>query len=142
MPVKTLMTGYDIAEEIEVETEGVTAVVCRSLSPGEVIDGVLARIKTAGVRAAGAVNLTVGDDDDADGYLVAADAKAAAGTYYGAVPTQRGAYLYDATVKAGYQKVYSAVKNLKIVLDAVIGASPDVQPVVQVLIFGHRMTQG
>jgi pyruvoyl-dependent arginine decarboxylase (PvlArgDC) len=138
MVIKTLNAGYDICEEIEVDTEGVTAVVCRSLSPGEVIDQVLARVKTPAVRSAGACNLTVGDDDNSAGYLAAADAKATAGTIYGTVPTERGSYLYDGTVKAGYIKAYTAVKSLKIVLSA----APDTQATVQVVVFGHRIALG
>jgi hypothetical protein len=130
--------AYEIAEEIEVQTNGVTAVVVRPLSAGENISHVLARVKTPAVRSAGAVNLSVGDDDNAAGFLAAADAKAAAGTQYGNIPTERGAYLYDATVKAGYRKAYSADKSLKIVLDA----APDTQAVVQVVVIGHRMVQG
>lgn len=137
MGIKNTNKVYDLAEEIEVETEGTTAVVCRSLSSGEVIDGVLARVKTPATDT-GAVTLAVGDDDDADGFLVAADAKAAAGTIYGGVPTERGAYLYDSTVKAGYRKAYSAAKSLKIALSAV----PDTEAVVQVFINGHRIIQG
>lgn len=138
MVIKNTNSVYPLSEEIEVETEGTTPVVCRSLSPGETIDQIWARIKTAAVRSAGACALTVGDDDDADGFLVSADAKAAAGTAYGNVPTERGVYLYDSTVKAGYQKAYSAVKSLKIVLSTV----PDTQALIQVVIVGHRQIQG
>ena len=104
MTIKNTNSGYHFAEEIEVQTEGTTAVVCRTLSPGEIVHQVIARLKTAAVRSAGAATLSVGDDDAATGFLVAADAKAAAGTIYGAVPTERGAYLYDGTVKAGYSQ--------------------------------------
>lgn len=137
MVVKTLNAGYDICEEIEVETEGVTAVVCRTLSPGEVIDQVLARIKTPATYGS-AVTLSVGDDDAATGFLLAADAKAAAGTVYGEDPTVRGAYLYDSTKKGSFLKAYAAVKSLKIVLSA----APTTQATVQVVIFGHRIALG
>jgi hypothetical protein len=138
MPVKTLSSVYHFAEEIEVLTEGVTPVVCRTLSPGETVEKVMARIKTPAVRAGGATTFSVGDDDAATGFLLAADVKAAAGTLYGTVPTERGAYLYDDTVKAGYLKSYTAMKDLKIVLSA----APDTEAVVQVTVIGHHIPQG
>ncbi len=118
---------------VEVECNGTTAIAVWAIPAGTLIEQVLARIKVAGV---GAANLTVGDDDAATGFLVAADTVVAVGTVYGEVPTTRGAYLYDATVKAGYIKLYaSAGKSVKIVLSG----AQTTNAVVQVLIKCARM---
>jgi hypothetical protein len=81
----------------------------------------------------------VGDDDNDDGFLAAADAKGSAGTVYGEDPTARGAYLYDATKKGGFTKVYTAEgKTLKAVLDAAV----DTEGVVQIMVWGYRANLG
>ena len=128
-------SGYWFAEMFRVQTEGVTAVPFMSLLPGTVVKLILARCETPGT---GAANLTVGDDDDADGYLIAADHTAAAGTIYGDAPTERGAYLYDATAKGGFVKLYNAAKTLK----AVLSAAGTTQGTWQLLVLGHRYDEG
>jgi hypothetical protein len=139
MSVNTIRPIYPFSESIEITTTGVTAVPVRRIAAGEVITRLSARIKTAAVRAAGACNITVGDDDAADGYLVAADAKASAGTVYGEDPTARGAYMYDATKKGSFYKLYAAEgKTIK----AVLSAAPDTEAVVQVLVTGFRSNLG
>lgn len=135
MSVNSIRPMYPFAECIEVTTSGTTAVDVRKFAAGEIVVNVMARIKTAGVRAAGAANITIGDDDDADGYLAAADAKATAGTVYGDDPTERGAYMYDATKKGSFRKLYAAEgKTLKAVLDAAV----DTEAVIQVTVWGFR----
>jgi hypothetical protein len=81
MAVEKRATGYTIDEVIEVTASGTTPVGLLSIQQNTTIQLVTIKIKTAGVRAAGALNLLVCDDDDADGYLAAADAKAAANTF-------------------------------------------------------------
>ena len=59
----------------------------------------------------------LGDDDDDNGYIVAKDATSAAGTVVGDDPTERGAYLYDATKKGSFSKTYTAAgKFLKLAM--------------------------
>lgn len=123
---------YHFAEMIEVLTQGTTAIDLMSLIEGTIVEGVLVHIKTPAV---GACNVIVGDDDDDNGFIIAADATAAADTLYGDVVTERGAYLYDGTSKAGHYKVYPASgKELKVELSA----APDTEAVLNIIVFGHR----
>lgn len=136
MGMKNRYTVYPVAEMIMVESEGVTAVELYSIPDGMVVNLVLAVVK-APCTDEDANTLIVGDEDDDNGYIVAADAKAAALTVYGGDPTQRGAYLYDATKKGSFAKVYSAPKTLKFKLSA----APDAEGEYYIYIFGHRAIQ-
>jgi hypothetical protein len=139
MGINKIRSMYPFQELIEITTSGGTAVSVRRIAAGEIITNVLARIVTPVTRAAGASNLIVGDDDNDDGFLAAADAKGAAGTVYGEDPTARGAYLYDGTKKGSFTKVYAAEgKTLKAVLDAAV----DTEAVVQIMVWGYRANLG
>ena len=105
--VKNRYSVYDLKEAVLVSSNGTTPVPVFSIPDGAVIDHVLAMVKVPN-EDVDASTIIIGDDDDPNGYIVAADAKAAAGTFYGADPTERGAYLYDATKKGDFQKVYTA----------------------------------
>ncbi len=132
MGISKQKTIYPFAELVEVLSEGTTVINLMQIPIGTVIENVLVCIKTA---ATGTANLIVGDDDDDDGYIAAADATAAAGTIYGDGVTERGAYLYDATSKAGHVKVYLASgKEVKFKLSA----TPTTEGVYQVFILGKR----
>lgn len=126
---------YHFAEMTLVESNSTTAVAVMTLPKNTVVEKVLVRVKTAAVRAAGATTLTLGDDDTANGFITASDAKAAVGTVYGEVPSVRGAYLYDATVKGSYIKHYAADKTLKLVLDT----TPETQGQYEITVIGHRI---
>jgi hypothetical protein len=134
MTVKNRNASYQFAEQIQVESQGITPVAVMTLPVGTIVESLLARVLTAAVRAGGSVTLTVGDNDTANGYLVAADAKAAAGTVYGEDPTARGAYLYDATKKGSFVKVYILYKTLYLALSI----APDTEGIYDVIITGHR----
>lgn len=127
---------YPVAEAVLLQSEGTTPVPVFSIPDGMIIDLVLAMVKTPN-EDADANNLTVGDDDTADGYIVAADAKAAAGTFYGEDPTKRGAYLYDATKKGSFVKAYSAPKTLYFALSADL-LEAEAEGEYLIYIFGHR----
>lgn len=105
---------HPFCECIEVASESATSIDLIKIPDGAIVDRVLVRIKTA---ATGSVNLTVGDDDDADGFIAAADATAAAGTIYGDTGAELGDYLYDATEKKDRVKHYASHgKEIKFVL--------------------------
>ncbi len=143
MAVKNRFSVYDFAEMVEVETSGTTAVDVLSIPQYTLIEKVLVRIKTAATSGS-AVNLTVGDDDDADGFIVASDAKANAGTVYGDAVAELGAYLKESVSDDGNNshdqpipggKLYAAAgKEVKVVLSA----APTTEAVLQVFIFGKR----
>lgn len=133
MGLQNRYTVYPVAEMVDIQSEGTTAVDVFSIPDGMIVEEVLVIIKTALVDA-DANNLIVGDDDDDNGYIVAADAKAAVGTVYGADPTERGDYLYDATKKGSFVKVYPAGKTLKFKLSV----APDTEGEYLVYIFGKR----
>lgn len=134
MPVLEQQMAYPWAEMFETRSEGTTPVLLATISPGMMIRGALVRVKTPAVLVA-AVTVAIGDTDDADGYLLDADAKAIADTIYGDSVTERGAYLYDATSKAGHLKFYIATKELRLVLSAV----PTTEGVYQVVMWGHKI---
>src|SRR3972149_9501014 len=115
MAVLTQRSGYRICEQFRVQTNGTTPVDILQVLPGTVIDHVVARCETPGT---GAANLTIGDDDDADGFVLAGDHTAAAGTLYGDITTERGAYLFDVTNKGGHHKAYNLNKTLRLLLSA------------------------
>lgn len=135
MGLENRYTVYPFAEAALVKTESVegtpVAVDIFSIQDGMVVDLVLIYIKA---HAVGTANLIVGDDDDDNGYIVAADATAADATIYGQDPAERGDYLYDATKKGSFVKAYTAPKTLKLKLSA----APDTEGEYLVYIFGHR----
>lgn len=111
MTIENRYSVYPVAEMVHIQSEGTTPVAVMSIPDGMIVEHVLAIIKTPN-EDADATNLIVGDDDDDNGFILAADAKAAAGTVYGEDPTHRGAYLYDGTKKGSFVKVYQAHKTL------------------------------
>jgi len=124
---------------IEATTNGTTAVDLFTLEPGSLVLGVIARVKVAGTRSAGALNFMVGDNDDADGFLVAKDAKTA-GVISGTDPDDLGDYM-KATVACSATsanaktramgKWYTTSKTLKLVLDQVADSEATIQVMVQ-----------
>ena len=134
MGLENRYSVYPLAEAVLIESEGTDVVDVFSIPDGSIIDCILCVVKTAAVRAVGATTFTIGDADQADDFIPASDAKAAAGTVYGDDPTERGAYLYDATKKGDFRKVYSADNTVKFVLDTV----PDTEGEYLIYIFGHR----
>lgn len=136
MGVENRYSVYSVAEMVHIQSEGTTPVPVFSIPDGMIIDLVLAVVKTPN-EDAGANNLTVGDNDTADGYIVAADSKAAAGTIYGEDPTARGAYLYDSTKKGSFVKAYPGPKTIYFALSADM-AEGEAEGEYLVYIFGHR----
>ncbi len=134
MGVVNRYTVYQMAEMVLIGSEGTTIVPVFSIPAGTVIEHVMVRVKTPAVRVTGAVTMTLGDVNSADGFVVACDAKAAIGTVFGGDPTERGAYLYDATKKGSFLKHYSLVNTLRFVLNV----APDVQGEYEVIVFGKR----
>jgi hypothetical protein len=134
MAVLNRNNSYSFSEQVQVQSLNTTPVAVMSLPVGTVITSVLVRVRTAAVRAAGAANVTIGDDDSAAGFISSTDAKAAVGTIKGGDPTERGAYLYDSTKKGGFHKAYSADKFVYLVLDAIC----DTQGIYDVIINGYR----
>lgn len=127
---------YHLAEAVMVQSNGTTPVAVFSIPDGAIIDLVLAMVSVPN-EDADANTLTVGDDDTADGYIVAADSKAVRGTIYGEDPTARGAYLYDATKKGSFAKVYSEPKTLYLALSADMLVT-EAEGEYLIYIFGHR----
>lgn len=135
MGLENRYSVYPFAEAVLITSEGTTPVDVFSITDGMIVDLVLVYIK-AHCTDADANNLIVGDDDDDNGYILAAGAKEADATIYGDDPTERGAYLYDATEKGSYVKAYTAPKTLKFKLSA----APDAEGEYLIYIFGHRST--
>ena len=136
MGLQNRYSVYPVAEMVDIESEGTTAVAVYSIPDGTIIDKVLAIVKTPN-EDADATNLIVGDDDDDNGYITAADAKAAAGTVYGDDPTERGAYLYDATKKGSFVKAYAGPKTLYFALSTDMLVT-EAEGEYYIWIFGHR----
>lgn len=142
MAVKNMFKVYDLAEMIEVETNGATAVDVYKIPQYTIIQMVMVMIKQPSTNS---VNLTVGDDDDPDGFIVAAAADGAAGTVYGSDPDDLGVYLRaavtctatsaDAKVCSGGKLYAAAAKEVKIVLSGAAGAN---ECIARVFIFGKR----
>lgn len=133
MPVLKQSTVYPYAEMFEVLAEGTTLIDLMSIRDGQIIEQVFVHIKTPSV---GACNVIVGDDDDDDGFIAAADGTAPADTIYGDGVTERGAYLYDATSKAGHRKFYQvATKEIKFKLSANPATSNGTY---NVIVLGHQ----
>jgi len=127
---------YHLAEAVLIQSKGTTPVPVFSIPDGAIIDLVLAMVSVPN-EDADANTLIVGDDDDPNGYIVASDSKAVKGTVYGEDPTIRGAYLYDATKKGSFAKVYSAPKTLYLALSADM-LEAEAEGEYLIYIFGHR----
>lgn len=132
MTVTGRATVYPFAEMFEVTSQGTTAIELTSFLDGMIIEGVIVHVKTP---ATGTANLIVGDTDDDNGFITAQDATQAAETIMGADVTERGAYLYNATSKAGHLKVYTTTTK-KLTFE--LSAAPTTEGVFNVIIFGHR----
>lgn len=160
MGVKGRNTVYPFAEMIEVESEGITSIDLLAIPGYTLIEKVIVRVKTAAV---GTANLIIGDDDDADGFIVAADAVAAAGTVYGDVIAEVGDYLKATHTHSVSHAACSATSAAYSTLTAitsttgpagvpsgklyttgdkevkfVLSAAPTTQGVYQVFVFGKR----
>ena len=140
MAVERRQTMYPFAEMIEVETNGTTAVSFFPIPANTIIEKVLCKVKTASTNA---VNLTIGDEDDADGFIVASAANSA-NAVYGDSVDEIGAYLKEQVSDSGSAthnqpipggKLYTADKNMKIVLS---GAAGSQEAVVQVFVKGLK----
>lgn len=132
-PKKTL---YPFAEMFEVDTDGTDSVDVWDISRGTIITMVLAKIKTPGT---GSGNIIVGDDDDDNGFILAADGTAAADTVYGDAVAERGAYFTNAggglESHAGKWKVYtSAGKEIKMDCSNALTT----EATIDIFVFGFR----
>jgi hypothetical protein len=80
-----------------------TAIGSIAVPANSIVKEVLAQVLTS-FDAATSASLTVGDGDDPDGYLVAADVKATAGTIYGNAAAEVGDNLISTTdiIPGGY----------------------------------------
>jgi len=133
-PSKTI---YPFAEMFKVTTNGTTAVDVFEIPAHTAITMVLCEVVTAATGNAN--NITVGDADDPDGYILAASlCGATVGTVFGDSVKERGAYLTldGATgIHGGYWKVYaSAGKQIEVILSA----AATTEGVVNVYVFGYR----
>lgn len=154
MGLENRYSVYPVAEMVHISSEGTTPVPVFSIPDGMVINQVLVVVKTPN-EDADANNLIVGDNDDDNGFIVAADSKAAAGTIYGDDPAERGAYLKDdishaacpatsavygsETVLSAKPKVkaYSTPKTLYFALSADM-LTTEAEGEYLIYIFGHR----
>lgn len=135
MAVVLQKTGKSFAELVRVTMNGTTAVDTWSIPAGTLVERVLVVINTAATGTA--MNLTVGDDDDADGFIVAADAQGTAGTVLGDLVAEVGAYMKGACgATSGYDfipKYYASAKTLKIV-----GSAAGTGGTMDVIVIGKR----
>ncbi len=115
----TSITGvgncYPFHDRYRIEADSTAATQIALYPAKTIITGVLALVNSSG---AGAANMSIGDSTDASGYIVACDHTSAAGTIFGDAPSERGAYLYDSTVKGGYWKVLASAAAMKMILTA------------------------
>lgn len=142
VPLSTLNpvgTVYPFEEMFEVKTDGTDAVDIWNIPKGTIIKMVLAKIKVAGTGTG--ANIIIGDDDDDNGYILAASAcGVAVDTVYGDAVAERGAYLEAGATgtHAGSWKVYTAAgKELK--LDC--SAELTTEATIEVFVFGSRYCQ-
>ena len=119
MVVKIMQLPADRYVALGVQANGTTDVDIFSIPQDVEISDVWARVAVTGT---GAANMILGDDDDDNGYLEAADHTAAAGTIIGDIQTEWGAYQAvnpgtdDSPLPA--KKYTSAGKELKLKLSA------------------------
>ena len=127
---------YPFAERIRATTDGTDAVDVWNIPEKTIITMVMVRVVTAGTGSAS--NFICGDDDDDDGFIVAtAIGGATAGSIWGDLPTERGAYLLGATTGHSPMiwKVYEdAGKEIKI--DASVALTGELT--VDIFVFGYR----
>jgi len=135
MAVLTQRSGYAISEQFRVQSNGTTPVAFMTVFAGTVIEKIIVRVETPGT---GAANLTVGDLGDADGYITASDHTSSAGSIFGDTPSERGAYMYDSTIKGSFSKLYNAGDTLSLVLSA----AGTIQGVFQIHVTGHKYDIG
>lgn len=129
-PKKTI---YPFAEMFEVETSTTDSVPVWEIPAGTIVTCILAKIKVAGT---GSGNIIVGDDDDDNGFILAADATAAADTIYGDAPEERGAYLYMGdSYHSEKWKQYTAAGK-KIYIDC--SDTLTTEATVDIYVFGYR----
>jgi hypothetical protein len=131
MAVVTQTEGRHWAECVTVTTNGTTAVSCFSIPAGTVVENALLVSKVVGT---GTANITVGDDDTADGFILAYDHTSSVGTVVGDTPAERGGYLFSTV--GGFTKYYPAAKTCKVVLS---GAGT-IQGTWLVVLKGYRIT--
>ena len=128
-------TAYPFSEIFEVTTSGTSSVTFWDIPAGTIITRVLAKIKVAGT---GSGNLTIGDDDAGNVFVLAGDATAAADVIYGDDTTELGAAFYDSTKKGAQWKVYTAAgKEMQIDCSAALTT----EATVDVFVFGYRYAE-
>ena len=123
---------YPFARIFQVETSAQTAVDIWQIPAGTIITRVLAQINVAGT---GSGNIIIGDDDDDNGYVLAADATAAAGTVYGDGVAEVGVYINDtqATCGGSWKEYHASGKELKMDCSATLTT----EATVDVMVFGY-----
>jgi hypothetical protein len=129
-------TGYQFCEVLKAQTAGLTNTTIWVIPPGTLVKDVWVRVLTAG-NGNTTDYITVGDEDDEDGFIAGFDPNSAAGTIIGDDPTERGAYLYDGTKKALCGKYYSASKNM--IVDCEVVTSLTTNPIFEVIVSGIRI---
>lgn len=129
MPVQVNSYGkcvLDFWDFVDVEVTA-TGTVTITVKAGDIVEQVIAKVLTA-YDSATSASLIVGDGTDPDGLLVAADAKAAAGTVYGDAVAEVGAYLKDsyattpAVASRGLGKAYAADDTIDATI-TIVGAT-------------------
>ena len=125
---------YPFARIFQVATSSTDAVDIWQIPVGTIITRVLAQINVAGT---GSGNLTVGDDDSGNGYILAADATAAAGTVYGDLNGELGTYLAGTAAGAGcapcWKEYHATGKELKMDCSGALTT----EATVDVMVFGY-----
>ena len=116
----------------QVRSEGTTPVDCISIPAGLIVWHVLVRIRVPCVYAS-PINYLVGDEDDADGYLLPANAKTGAGNVRGDQLSEPGVYLWNPDY-GNFMKFNAVARKLKLELSAV----PDTEGIYEVILIGHR----
>ena len=130
-------TAYPFNEVLLVQNDGTTNVDIWTIPPGTIIKDVWVRVITAG-NGNTTDYVTVGDEDDEDGFIAGFDPNSAANTIIGDDPTERGDYLYDSTKKTLCGKYYSASKQM--VVDCEVVTSLTTNPIFEVIVSGIRFS--
>lgn len=137
-PINTLAP---FAEVFQVDGNGTTAVDVWDIPKNTIITGVLCEVVVAATGSAN--NIIVGDEDDDNGYILAAAVcGATVGTIFGDEMDERGAYtnagLDLASLQHGGQwKVYTAKNTLRIDCSA----DGTIEPTVKIYVFGYRVPE-
>lgn len=126
----------------DLEANGTTAVVAFPIPANTYVHAVIVRVSKVAV---GASNAQVGDEDDADGYILAFDAVATAvGTIVGDDKAEAGVYQTVALGAAPNDhthwsrgKLYTAEKNLQLSLSA----APTTQPKYDIMMLRSKLDQ-